>query len=78
MSTKKVISIAALVIILSIIIEILFVHHHAEFWWHELIGFDAIFGLLGCLLLIVGAKTLGKEFLQRSEDYYAGGEEDHD
>ncbi|KUO51275.1 MAG: hypothetical protein APF76_17495 [Desulfitibacter sp. BRH_c19] len=78
MSTKKVITIASLVIILSIIVEVLFVDIHAEFWWHELIGFDVIFGFLGCLLLIVGAKTLGKEFLQRSEDYYAGGEEDHD
>ena len=78
MSTKKVITIASLVIILSIIVEILFVDVHAKFWWHGLIGFDVIFGLLGCLGLITGAKSLGKEFLQRSENYYAGGEEDHD
>jgi glycopeptide antibiotics resistance protein len=78
MSTKKVITIASLVLLLSIIIEVLFVHPHVEFWWHGLIGFDMIFGFLGCLLLIVGAKTFGKEFIQRSEDYYAGGEEDHD
>ena len=78
MSTKKVITIASLVIILSIIVEVLFVDIHGKFWWHELMGFDIIFGLSGCLLLIVGAKALGKEFLQRSEDYYAGGEEDHD
>ncbi|KJS19475.1 MAG: hypothetical protein VR72_18690 [Clostridiaceae bacterium BRH_c20a] len=78
MSTKKVITIASLVIIISLIVEALFVDHHGEFWWQELIGFDVIYGFLGCLVLILGAKTFGKEFLQRSEDYYAGGEEDHD
>jgi hypothetical protein len=78
MSTKKVITIASLVLILSLIVEVLFVHPHVEFWWHGLVGFDIIFGLFGCLLLIVASKTFGKEFIQRSEDYYAGGEEDHD
>ena len=77
MSTKKVVTIASFIIILSIIVEILFVEVHGP-WWHELIGFDVIFGAMGCLFLIVGAKTLGKEFLQRSDNYYAGGEEDHD
>ncbi len=31
-------------------------------------GFWAVFGLVGCLLLIVGAKGLGKVGLQRKED----------
>lgn len=78
MSTKKVVTISSLVILLSLIVEVLFVHPHAEFWWHELVGFDAIFGFFGCLLLIVGAKTIGKEYLQRPENYYDGGEENHD
>lgn len=37
-------------------------------WDHPL--FFAAYGLLGCLALILGAKALGKGFLQRPEGYY--------
>lgn len=78
MTTKKVVTLSLLVIIVSLIVEVLFVHPHAQFWWHEVIGFDAIFGFLGCLILIVVSKTFGKEYLQQPEDFYGGGEENHD
>jgi hypothetical protein len=45
-------------------------HPHA---WDSIPGFFAIFGLTGCLMLILVAKGLAKLFLQRKEDYY-----DHD
>lgn len=78
MTTKKVVLLSLLVIIVSIVAEVLFAHPHATFWWQEVIGFDAIFGFLGCLVLIIVAKTFGKEYLQYPEDFYRGGEEDHD
>jgi len=78
MSTKKVIIIGVLVLLLSLIVEILFVHPHAYFWWHEFIAFDAIFGFLGCLLLMGTAKGLGKVFLQQKENFYGGGEDSND
>jgi hypothetical protein len=47
---------------------------HALHWWHELPGFDLVYGLVGCLAIIVVSKALGKVWLQRPEDYYDGGE----
>jgi hypothetical protein len=43
---------------------------HSEFPWSHLVGFFALFGFLGCLLIIVVAKLLGYYWLQRGEDYY--------
>ena len=42
-------------------------HSH---WWNRIPGFFIFFGFLGCLLLIFFAKSLGKYWLTRDEDYY--------
>jgi uncharacterized membrane protein YkvI len=39
-------------------------------------GFAAVFGLLGCVAIILGSKMLGELLLQRHEDYYDPGGED--
>jgi len=78
MTTKKVMIASAVVLALSVIIEALFVHHHVHYWWHGVVGFDIIYGFLGCLAIIMFSKTLGKLLVQREENYYGGGEEDHD
>jgi len=41
-------------------------------WWGVIPGFFALFGLIGCFLLIVVAKFLGGLFLYQREDYYDG------
>lgn len=33
-------------------------------------GFIAVFSFLGCIVIILGSKRLGKLLLQRREDYY--------
>jgi hypothetical protein len=38
--------------------------------WEAIPLFYAAFGFLGCLLLIVIAKLLGKAVLEKPEDYY--------
>ena len=43
--------------------------HHAH-WWDYVPGFWALFGLVGCWIIVVGSKKLGKAFIQRKEDYY--------
>ena len=45
---------------------------HAYVWWHNVPGFDLIFGLLGCYAIVWLTKTIGKPLLQRSEGYYEG------
>lgn len=70
MSTNKVLLLSTLLLCLSLIAEVVFAHPHVYFWWHSLLGFDIIYGFLGCMIIIVVSKFLGKAFLQRKEDYY--------
>ncbi len=45
-------------------------HEHAAFLWQEIPGFSAIYGFIGCILIIVVSKALGHHWLQKGEDYY--------
>ena len=38
--------------------------------WQTIPGFSAIYGFVGCVLIIVVSKSLGHLWLQREEDYY--------
>ncbi len=78
MSKKKGLVISGVILALSVLIEAVFVDHHVEYWWHGLIGFDVIYGFVGCVAIIVISKKLGKLFIQRKEDYYGGGEKGDD
>ena len=49
-----------------------FDHEHFHQWWHAMPGFDIVYGLIGCAVIVYGSKWLGKLFLQRREDYYDG------
>ncbi len=42
----------------------------AHFWGDHIVGYWAIFGLLGCLLMIVFCKGLSHVWLERDTDYY--------
>jgi len=42
-------------------------HGHA---WDSIPAFYAIYGFVGCVLIIVISKALGKGALQKPEDYY--------
>lgn len=42
-----------------------------HFWWEKVPAFDAAFGFLGCILLLIGSKALGHKWLQKDEDYYS-------
>jgi len=55
---------------LLLLIGLLIYDAHAHFWWERIPDFDAIFGFLGCILIVFGSKTLGHYWLQRDEDYY--------
>ncbi len=38
--------------------------------WDRIPAFYALFGFVGCVLIIVVSKALGKAALQKKEDYY--------
>ena len=42
---------------------------HGDTWWHHLPGFDLIYGLVGCLVIVLGSKALGKLGLQQPEGF---------
>lgn len=47
----------------------LFFHKHTHYGFQELPGFDALYGFIACVLLVLAAKQLRK-VLMRGEDYY--------
>jgi len=62
-------------LVVSVLVEVLirFFHladTHAAFLWQEVPGFSAIYGFIGCILIIVVSKALGHHWLQKEEDYY--------
>jgi hypothetical protein len=38
--------------------------------WERLPFFEALFGFLGCLVIIFASKALGRLFIQKKESYY--------
>lgn len=44
--------------------------HHGEFWWSHLFGFFSLFGLVGCLAIVLVAKIFLGPWLRRNENYY--------
>ena len=71
MKQKWLFSFTALLIIF-ITLDLLVVSRHIpiEFPWSYIPGFFALFGFIGCLAIIYGAKLLDRYWLQRDEDYY--------
>ena len=47
----------------------LFFHKHTHYGFQDLPGFDALYGFVSCVLLVLAAKQLRK-VLMRGEDYY--------
>jgi hypothetical protein len=48
--------------------------HHAAYPWHAMPAFDLAYGFLGCALIVIVSKALGRAALQRPERYYGDGE----
>ena len=55
---------------LSMLLGLFFRAEHPHFWWEKIPVFDAVFGFLGCILIVLGSKALGHHWLQKDEDYY--------
>lgn len=48
----------------------LVIHRHTYRTWEDLIGFYAIFGFVGCVILVLVASWM-RTWLMRPEDYYS-------
>lgn len=45
------------------------IHRHTVHSWENIHGFYAIYGFIGCVILVLVAKWM-RSFLMRSEEYY--------
>ncbi|SDB58895.1 hypothetical protein SAMN05660653_02983 [Desulfonatronum thiosulfatophilum] len=41
-----------------------------NYWWEAIPGFFAVYGFVGSLILMHGAKFLAKKFISKKPDYY--------
>jgi len=57
------------VLVLSLGAEVL-VHPQVHFSWQSVPFFSALYGFVGCIMIILGSKALGHYWLQKEEDYY--------
>jgi len=62
--------ISIFVVIMAGILAQLFLHLHPHFWWEKIPVFSAVYGFIGCVIIIVVSKAIGHQWLQKEEDYY--------
>ncbi len=61
-----------LVAIIPVVLDFFITNGDEEngLWWLDICGFFALLGFIGCVVLVVVSKWLGKYWLQRNKDYY--------
>ena len=62
--------VAGLIALATFIVEMMRRPAHPYSMWHTWPLFDLIFGALGCAAIALGAKWLGRHWLQRKANYY--------
>ena len=72
--TKRVKKIAYGVLILLILVDFFIPRHEVHFFGDEIPGFWSLFGLIACVLIIVGSKWIGHLGLMQRENYYDEGD----
>jgi hypothetical protein len=64
-------TVAGAIVGITLFFELIFrPHAHPHFWWHATPMFDLPFGFVGCAIIILVSKWLGRTWLQRAEGYY--------
>jgi len=48
----------------------LYLHPEVHFFWERLPVFSAVYGFIGCIVIILGSKAIGHLWLQKGEGYY--------
>lgn len=75
-NSKTLKRIAYLVLVLTVVIDFFIPRKpYHIFFWDQIPGFNAVYGFVGCVLIVVISKALGRYWLERPEDHYRP--EDH-
>ncbi len=67
-TVTRIIQVLLAVSALSVVADF-FYHKHVDYDFQGWIGFDAIYGFIACVALVLSAKQL-RRILMRDEDYY--------
>lgn len=67
---KRILSIALGVLVFFVLLDFALHRGAGGFAWSGVPGFFALFGLIGCVAIVLISKWLGHYWLQRKEDYY--------
>jgi hypothetical protein len=59
-----------LLLALTVVFDFYAPRHEAHFFGDSIIGFWSLFGILGCLGMIIVCKGLSHVWLMKKEDYY--------
>lgn len=63
--------ILALIAVASFVAEFGFLSGTSKgHWWNHVPAFYALWGFVGCIVIILASKWMGKLFIQKKEDYY--------
>jgi len=60
----------AAIAILEFALPLLLHAEEGEFWFEKVPAWESIYGLISCVVIIVGSKLIGKLWLMKREDYY--------
>ena len=52
------------------LLGVVFPNKHPHFWWQKIPVYDALFGFIGTVAIILFSKWLGHAWLMKDEDYY--------
>lgn len=67
---KKIKNFSYIILAILVLIDFFIHRHHVFFFWDKIPGFNAFYGFIACIIIIIGSKTLGKRWLMKPEDYY--------
>ena len=62
--------ILGLVLLLTLVLEFVFLADYDSHWWNAIPAFYALWGFLSCVVIIKVAKFISNHIVKRDPDYY--------
>ena len=61
-------------LIVFVLLDVLVFAREGDYFWYNIPGYFAVFGFVGCIVIVLASKWIGHAWLQRDEDYYDDGD----
>lgn len=63
-------TVTAVILLVTLVLEFAFLGDYDSHWWNAIPAFYALWGLVGCAVMIYTAKWIAKNLLNRDVSYY--------